>query len=369
MYFAKGREMSPQTARLSNRMPMHRRFTPSGRYRRRAIRAAGLLLISLWSVPLAHGAGVIGSPTPPPAPRVPPIISADDATDLNGNRINDALEASIGTPGGLSIASAPEPVAVELIFREPVTQRQIDDFLRLGGRITYLYQAVSYGWNGLIPPQKVRLLPAAMGPTLVQVEAVGQWEPYLDQATQVGRVRPVWKPGFAGSPIGFSGDPNTTIAFLGGGVDATHTDLQGRCLYWRDFTDENEPMPVDYDGHDTAVTSVAVGTGAAGGADAGALSYTVANAATGPWFWLEPICLPKSNVTMKMQASWGLANAQLCIARWLKGTDMEDLQTIGYCSSVTVSSTTLSFPVAADSKYAYGALLACTSHGYIDPSS
>ena len=192
---------------------------------------------------------------------------------------------------------------MELIFNEPITQRQIDEFLRLGGQITYIYQAVSYGWNGYISRQSINLLPSAMGSTLVQVEAAQQIQYYMDTATQTGRVRPVWKAGFAGVAGGVRGDPTITIGFLGGGVDDTHRDLKGRCVYWKDLTDDNEPVPADYDGHDTLVAGIAIGTGAAGGADEGELrfTYTYADSFAPTYGHItDPITLPARQITMKI---------------------------------------------------------------------
>ncbi len=197
----------------------------------RTLMPAGATLILLLLASFTLGAEQAGTPTPPPVPEVSPIISASYPTDLDGNRIDDALEAGTGAQGEISIA-AEEMIGVELIFNEPITQRQIDEFLRLGGQITYIYEVLSYGWNGSISRQNIGLLPSAMGPALVQVEAIQRIQYCMDTATQVGRVRPIWKAGFAGLADGLHGDSKTTIGFLGGGVDATHADLQGRNVYW-----------------------------------------------------------------------------------------------------------------------------------------
>jgi len=275
------------------------------------------------------------------------------------------LESGDGTKGELSIASALEMVDVELVFREPIKQRQIDDFLGLGGQITYIYKALSYGWNGLIPQQNVKLLPSAMGPALVQVEALQQLEPYVDRASQIGRVRPVWRPGFAGSQTGFSGDPNTTIAFIGYGVDATHSDLRGRCIFWRDFTDENEPTPVDYDGHDTVVAGIAVGTGEASGTEAGELRFTTTSASPGSSLWVEPLSFTASNITMKTQAFWTGGMAWLYPLSWMRGTDTA--RSIGQ-GTRGLSPLTVTVPISPVAVNQYGAILVClTPRGYVDP--
>jgi len=275
---------------------------------------AGLLLIFLLSASLAYA----GGPTAPPAPQVPPVISGSYPADLNGNRIDDALET---LKGGISIASVQEMVAVELIFSEPITQRQIDDFLRLGGQISYIYRAVSYGWNGFIPQGNIGSLPTAMGSTLVQVEGAQLVVPYMDKATQCGRVRPIWKAGFAGIQTGLSGDPNTTIGFIGGGIDAKHKDLAGRSVYWRDFSTDNEPAPVDFDGHETMVAGVALGTGDASGVNAGPLRYTYAETYGYIEHDVDPISLPGTEVTVKSVATWtGTNTGVLGLYAWARGT-------------------------------------------------
>ncbi|GEM_PF-553954 len=305
---------------------------------RQRIRAAsrGLCLVVLTCTSLAYGMGSPGSLGPPPPLEVPPVISRTYPTDLNGNQIDDTLEQNMATTGELSIASSPQDqtVNVELVFSEPVTQQQIDGFLRLGGQITYLYRVVSYGWNGWILRESLDLLPAAMGPTLVLVEPVRRTEFYLDAASQTGRVRPVWQDGFAGQPVGFSGSPETTIGIIDTGVDDTHVDLAGRCVYWNDLV-EGQDHPVDYRGHGSLVAGVALGTGQGCGKDGEALRYTYA-AGDSDWFHLvDPIYLPPGFVNWTSRAYWtsqaygGGSATWLDLARWSRGTVFDILQRIG----------------------------------------
>jgi subtilisin family serine protease len=291
-------------------------------------------MVLLLSMSHAYGMMPLASPTPPPPPQVPPIISMDYASDWDGNRINDKLELSAPAEGEVSIASIDgEMVSVELVFREPVTQMQIDEFLRLGGQITYLYRAISYGWTGRVPRASLAALPAALGPTLVQVEPIQRLEAYLDVATQTGRVRPLWQAGFGGNPTGFSGDPNTTIGFIGSGIDAQHTDLKGRGIYWRDFSDDNEPAPVDFEGHESAVAGVALGTGAKAGANKGALRLTYAMRWSGNFHMPFPICLPDGIVTVNSTAEWTGPAASLLLYDWRSGTLYGSVKMIGNYST------------------------------------
>jgi len=321
--------MTAQSFQQRPRLNTSRKHSPGiGRKGHGAATTIGLSLILLAWASLAGAADPIGTPTPPPAPSVAPIISQAYPTDLDGNRINDALEQTTSGTGGLSIAEE-AAVKVELIFSEPVTQGQIDAFLSLGGQITYIYKAISYGWNGIIPAGSLDLLPEAMGETLVQVEPTYSLQPYMDMATQTARVRPIWKAGFAGHPTGLSGSANTTIGFIGDGVDGVHADLKGRCIYWKDFTDDNESSPVDFYGHDSAVVGVAVGTGQAGGAETGELRYTLSDAYPYPVHIVDPICLPAGTVTVTAKASWTGGDAGLDFIRWTFGTEGVGMDSVG----------------------------------------
>jgi subtilisin family serine protease len=268
---------------------------------------------------------------------VTPTISGAYPSDADGDRISDRLEIRVERLGADGVAPAQaegrstEPgdtVKVELVFHEPVTQEQIDAFIGLGGEITYVFRAVSFGWNGRIAPEQIERLPAAMGPSLALVEAVPFVERYMDRASQTGRVRPIWQGGFADCEAGFDGDPNTTIAFVGDGVDAGHVDLAGRCVYWNDLTDDREPYPADHDGHGSLAAGIAVGTGQAGGHGDEALRYTFNE--IWPWYAhiVEPISLPTGDVTAASTAYWTGHAAELTLARWNRGTDLENLRLI-----------------------------------------
>ncbi|MBN1361398.1 MAG: S8 family serine peptidase [Sedimentisphaerales bacterium] len=258
---------------------------------------------------------------PPARPSVAPVIRDTYASDVDGNGIDDRLEAraeeSVMT--GLRSASVGGSIPVELIFGAPVTQAQIDAFLALGGEITYLYRAVSYGWNGRIGPDAVRQLPAVMGPSLIHVTGCEKMGWYMDLASQSGRVRPVWRPGFAGNLDGFDGDPDTTIAFIDTGVDGAHRDLTGRCVYWSDLTRPPSAVTVDRIGHGTLVTGVAVGTGDAGGSADAQLTWTFGYDRPVYGYISDPITLPPGTYELSSGASWSGAYAWLDHVVWGKG--------------------------------------------------
>jgi subtilisin family serine protease len=273
---------------------------------------------------------------PPAPPQVAPVISESYSSDRDGDRINDELELAVAPSRGVSITAEGQAadasgrmVAVELVFREPVTQQQIDSFLALGGQITYLFKAISYGWNGKIPGGQIASLPAVMGPSLAQVEPVPHLTTYMDLSSQTGRVRPIWKPGFASNPAGFRGDPNTTIAFIDTGVDGKHKDLAGRCVYWRDFTGDNEPNAVDYEGHGSMCAGVALGTGKSGGAGDEKLRYTYISPVEDTVHLTDPINLPDLSCEIDSWGYWTGNSAVLLHTRWMRGTILKDFDWTG----------------------------------------
>ena len=269
----------------------------------------------LLAVQAAPGQGV----RPPPLPRLPPLIGKTYPDDRDANRIDDRLEAKIrqgkallqaaGTPEAVRQAQAQldAMVDVELVFKAPITQQQIDAFLALGGRIDYVYKAISYGWNGGIPLVRAEAVPASSGATLALLAESKPVVLHLNMATRTGRVRPVWAPGFAGSSSGFSGNSTITIATVDTGIDSTHTDLAGRQAYWMDFTSDGLVSPADLIQHGSHVAGIALGTGSASGSAAGTLFYTDSGDLTGVpsgSFYPSPIDIPATSVTYSSVAKW-----------------------------------------------------------------
>jgi subtilisin family serine protease len=265
---------------------------------------------------------------PPRMPNVLPVISESYNSDQDGDAIDDGLqgrmemrqlhtEMAITKPGAEEgRETIKELVDVELIFREQITQQQIDDFLLLGGEISYVYKGLSYGWNGRIPLGSIDLIPLVMGPALVLVHEPTLIELCMDTATQTGRVRPIWNPSFAGNSLGFSGNSNIAIGIIDSGVDGSHCDLSGRCTYWMDLTGESPTAPVDYAGHGSHVAGIALGTGQAGGSEAGTLRWTDSDNlenAPSDEFSLSPLNLPIGRDPRLI--SWNI----MATARWTGG--------------------------------------------------
>lgn len=278
---------------------------------------AAILLFILYAPAFAQLEVVLA---PPPEPNVKPIIVHPLEADSDFDKIGDSIQKRIReihnaialTPDPLRKALLKKqldvPVRVELIFNRQITQKQLENFVALGGKVEHIYRAVSYGWTGTMPLGAVEVLKAQMGDSLVAVIEDQPVELHLDEATRTGRVRPIWAPGFAGNSSGYSGNSGTTIAVLDTGIDASHTDLSGRMQYWKDWTSDNEPNPIDHGAHGTHVAGIALGTGGAGGSSTSVLYYTDSgdmSELTSGYFYPSPIHIPGGlYTTFTSTATW-----------------------------------------------------------------
>jgi hypothetical protein len=208
--------------------------------------------------------------------------------DRDGNRIDDELDARLrnareailgtGQAGGnvaASLGDLASPVDVEFNFVRPVTQREIDAFTALGGRVTWVYRAVGYGWNGSIALGSLQAAVASMGAgfngaVLSRPARLGMYT-----ATRNGRVRQQW-------PLGYAGNANITIGIIDTGVSSSgnpvgvgyHPDLAGRMAYWHDYSPDAWPTPRDKGEHGSHVTGIATGSGSVGGINPSTIKYS-----------------------------------------------------------------------------------------------
>jgi Subtilase family len=289
----------------------------------------------------------------PPKPTIAPFISMRYPNDANGDRVDDALFARAAQAltankspvetkeNQYAEAALDQKIAVELIFKERITQQQIDTFLAFGAEITYVYKSVSYGWNGRIALKHIPALPAVMGSSLVLVDGPQETAPAVYEATRTGRVRPIWAPGFAGSVSGFSGDTNITIAFLDSGVDGTHTDLAGRGIYVSNFTDEPFPSFGDV-GHGTHTAGVALGSGAASGSASSTLKLTFSDNLSGlsnNLFYTGNgpalINLPTNSVTTSGTFRWNGGNSRIYWASHIDGANPGSWNPVGFINGAS----------------------------------
>ncbi|HEY3268832.1 MAG TPA: S8 family serine peptidase [Armatimonadota bacterium] len=274
--------------------------TPANRYNHLPAMARAIALSVAVAFTLLVGPAIAGLPlaelVPPPEPVLQPEVLPITDVDRDGNHIDDSIDAVLNQSYsviGASTSSAArvgdalnrldEPVEVEFNFFRRITQDEINAFLDAGGDITYIYKATGYGWNGTIPRGNVDRVVAEMGPGFNAVVEAVPARLYLYNATRNGRVRSVW-------PLGYKGNANITIAILDTGISATHTDLAGRQVYWKDCTTDNSSTPIDIGEHGSHVTGIALGTGAAMGTNPTSIFYSDSNA-----FQTQPTSYPASS--------------------------------------------------------------------------
>jgi subtilisin family serine protease len=204
------------------------------------------------------------------APTATPELPDMSDRDRDRNRIDDAF-ARLNTP----------LTDIEVMLRRPTTPAQLASFEREGGHVRHVFVAVSYGWSGTVPRANLNALAASLGSSLYFIAQPRVVVPLLDEATRTGRVRPVWAPSFAGSSLGFTGNANITIGIIDTGFDATHTDLSGNSVGFKDYSMDAATVARDVQGHGTHVTAIAVGSGAAFGVGPGTLLFTNSGDLTG----------------------------------------------------------------------------------------
>jgi PKD repeat protein len=284
---------------------------------------------------------------PPSEPAVRPFLAQSYSNDTNIDRIEDQLveraqralvlekDPTNSQARARGQSQLNEKVEVELVFKDQITQAQIDAFLAEGGEITYLYKAVSYGWNGRLPLRQVEKAAKRLGGQLLLMQETRVAKLHLQIATGTGRVRPVWSAGFAGNTSGFSGTTNITIAICDTGADESHMDLNGRRVYWHDFSTDSAPNPLDLRQHGSHVLGIASGTGAASGSNGGLLQFTDESTLTGVpngSFFPSLLELPLSPVTVSLTSRWnGGGTTTLYLAHHTKGAND------GYVSQESVS--------------------------------
>ena len=105
----------------------------------------------------------IPEPVPPPIPAVPPTVTYPFDLDADLDHVDDAItERLTALRSELAGETDParraeimnrlqEPIGVEMLFAQQITQADIRAFLDLGGLNQHLYRHVSYGWGGTIP--------------------------------------------------------------------------------------------------------------------------------------------------------------------------------------------------------------------------
>lgn len=303
----------------------------------------------------------------PPTPSVAPRIGLSYTEDADHDGVEDQLtwryqqaallEATVGSGAQKLLArlQLSRMVEVELIFKDQITSAQLDAFLALGGEITHIYQALSYGWNGRLPLRRLPEVRAAVGGTLVLIEEAKLAQAHLDLATRTARIRPVWSPGFAGNVNGFDGDTNITIAIIDSGMDATHADLAGRGVFWKDYSTDGSIGPDDFSQHATHIASIALGTGVSGGATNSTLVGTLIGTLSGIFsgnFVTTGFDFPTNSITFSATAIWaGGGTTTLQLMSHNKGTKTGWVATGSTVTGASPLSLTTSVTGSASKEY------------------
>lgn len=189
---------------------------------------------------------------------VPPIIYQKESFDEDFNGIQDSLEGIIAKGGAVV------PVVVTLL--NPVLNRDLEWFEMLGGRVTYVYRYVTYGFAGVISAANLSRYAMMERENLSIIEYDAPLWYHLDFSVPLIRARPiVW------NTYGFMGSPDQSIAILDTGIDGSHPDLgpfgnlnfSRKMVGWYDATSDGALTPQDYGEHGTHVAGIATGKGTA----------------------------------------------------------------------------------------------------------
>jgi len=191
---------------------------------------------------------------------VRPIIRHMDRIDKDFDGVQDSLEAMISQV----IANRDVVLPVVVTLYNPVTSQDIDWFVMLGGRVTHVYQYVTYGFAGVIPTANISRFASLEEGNLCVIERDVPIRYHLDVSVPLIRARPtVW------DTYGYTGSPNYSIAIIDTGIDDSHSDIgpygdlnfSRKIVGWYDATPDTATTPEDYGEHGTHVAGIAAGTG------------------------------------------------------------------------------------------------------------
>ena len=114
------------------------------------------------------------APTPlrtaPTSALAPPLAANPRQKDRNGNRIDDRLDALLRQTE--EKRSAPQQIRILVTLSRPYTQDQLKAFLELGGEVRHTFEAVRYGFSGLLQSDRIDDLAVRLGSELTLIELV-----------------------------------------------------------------------------------------------------------------------------------------------------------------------------------------------------
>jgi subtilisin family serine protease len=190
-----------------------------------------------------------------------PVIYHPDQIDSDFDGIEDGLEGMISRVVAINGAVL-LPVVVTLY--NPVESRDLEYFMMFGGRISYVYSYVTYGFAGSIPAVNISRFAEMEGSNLCIIEYDVPLEYHLEVSVPLIRARPiVW------DTYGYMGSENYSIAIIDTGIDDTHPDIGSygdrdfskKIVGWYDATEDNALLPEDFGEHGSHVAGIAAGSG------------------------------------------------------------------------------------------------------------
>ncbi len=181
------------------------------------------------------------------------------SVDQNGNKIHDELDSIVRERE--AAGAADEPVRVIVAVEDGELDRATGEFKSLGGVLYQRYEGAFYGFAGDIPYSAVTDVSS-----LWEVELVERDQPMMrmsDLSTLLTGVRNyVW------DTLGYTGDPNSSIAVLDTGIDDTHPMLSpygdldfanAKIVGWHDATGDGSTSPEDMNSHGSHCAGIAAG--------------------------------------------------------------------------------------------------------------
>jgi subtilisin family serine protease len=195
-------------------------------------------------------------------PEFKPTMAIPVGVDVNKNRVSDGLEAGIAVRLNSGSGDALANVVV-MLNGKPGTGA-IEAFSKLGGVVTSdLWSYAVYGFAGQISFGKINAFANSGSDVLFVEEDVECHANVAYAARQVGARPYVW------NTLGLQGDPNTALAVLDTGIDASHIDFapgygsgdfSKKIVGWNNQV-TSATTPFDDNGHGSHCSGLAAGNG------------------------------------------------------------------------------------------------------------
>lgn len=247
--------------------------------------------------------------------------------DLDGDQISERLETKCREL--IAQGKGQDLVRFIVMLNGAPDKADQDMVVELGGRVDRVFHLAIQGMSGGLPADKLQALAEAWGSKLYLLDTNPELELAMDTTMAQSRARPlVWRAQTDG--YGITGNPNITIGILDTGVDFSHPDLAGKMVVWREFHEEGQYTPSDYNSHGTFVAGIACGNGSVGGnEERTTLEYTIWNdRSPTSGAQMLPMNVPVAgDVVIDMQ--WTPSNGQACMSLYSQAETEGDL----YCGT------------------------------------